>query len=89
MEDILNNDRIRIGRHIAELRKEKGISQIELAELSGVGSSHIARIETGKYSVGIDTLAKIGSVFGKEITFQEKLFRHPEKKETEWTKAPK
>lgn len=66
------NDRLRIGRQIAELRREAGISQERLAELSGVGYSHIARIELGRYSVGIDTLSKIGNVFKKEIDFTDK-----------------
>ena len=63
------NDRERIGKHISELRKEKGISQEKLAELSGVGYSHIARIELGRYSVGIDTLSKIANVFNCELDF--------------------
>ena len=66
------NDRERIGKRIAELRKEKGISQEKLAELSGVGYSHIARIEVGKYSVGIDTLSKIGKVFDCDVDFIQK-----------------
>ncbi len=78
MENILNNPefitrdndiRKYIGKRIAEMRKEAGISQVELAEKSGVGSSHIARIELGKYSVGVDTLQKIASVFGRKIDF--------------------
>ena len=63
------NERERIGRRIAELRHAAGISQEKLAELSGVGSSHIARIEMGRYSVGIDTLAKIAQVFKMQLDF--------------------
>ena len=63
------NDRERIGKRIAELRHAAGISQEKLAELSGVGSSHIARIEMGRYSVGIDTLAKIAQVFKMQLDF--------------------
>lgn len=77
----LDNDRTRIGKQIAELRSKMGISQEKLSELSGVGSSHIARIEKGLYSVGIDTLSKIAGVFGKELVFQEKVLRRPEKME--------
>ena len=62
-------ERERIGRRIAELRHDAGISQEKLAELSGVGSSHIARIEMGRYSVGIDTLAKIAQVFKMQLDF--------------------
>lgn len=66
------NERERIGKRIAELRAQMGISQAKLAELSGVGYSHIARIETGRYSVGIDTLAKIGDALGVELDFNMK-----------------
>lgn len=41
------NERERIGQRIAELRKEQGISQAKLSELTGIGSGHIARIELG------------------------------------------
>ena len=63
------NSRTLIGNRIAQFRKEAGISQEKLAELSGVGYAHIARIELGRYSVGIDTLEKIANVFGKKIDF--------------------
>jgi len=63
------NSRILIGNRISQFRKEAGISQEKLAELSGVGYAHIARIELGRYSVGIDTLEKIANVFGKKIDF--------------------
>ncbi len=63
------NDRERIGKRIAELRKEKGLSQIGLSELTGIASGNIARIEKGKYSTGIDLLGKIGDALGYELDF--------------------
>lgn len=66
------NDRERIGKQIAEIRKEKGISQAKLSELTGIGSGHIARIELGKYSTGIDTLSKIAEALGYKIDFIKK-----------------
>ena len=53
------SDRERIGARIAELRKAKGLTQAQLAEKTGFSQSNIGRIETGKYSVGLDVLAKI------------------------------
>lgn len=61
------NERERIGKRIADIRKETGISQAKLAEMSGLDQGHIARIELGKYNVGIDTLSKIAEVFHKKI----------------------
>jgi len=65
-------ERERIGKRIAELRIEKGLTQARLAELSGVGYGHIARIEQGRYSVGIDTLGKLGEALGVELGFKPK-----------------
>lgn len=65
-------ERERIGKRIAELRNEKDLSQAALAELSGVGQGHIARIEKGRYSVGIDVLAKIAGALGAKVEITEK-----------------
>lgn len=63
------NERERIGKRIAELRHARGLSQVQLAEISGVGYSHIARIEKGRYSVGIDTLSKISEALNVQVDF--------------------
>ena len=65
------NDRERIGKRIAQLRMEAGISQYKLAELTGLAPGNIARIETGKYSTGIDILSKIGDALGYQLDFIE------------------
>lgn len=62
-----DDERLRIGRRIAEIRKEKGMTQTQLAELCGLQQAHIARIENGKYSVGLDTLAQIADAMEARI----------------------
>jgi DNA-binding XRE family transcriptional regulator len=62
-------ERKRIGRRIAELRKEQDMTQAQLAERCGIAQAHIARIETGRYSVGLDTLAQIATALGRSIDF--------------------
>lgn len=52
-----------------ELRKEHGYSQAKLTELTGLDGGHIARMELGRYNVGIDTLSKIADAFNKNIDF--------------------
>lgn len=64
-----NSERLRIGQRIAELRKEQGMTQTQLAERCGLQQAHIARIETGRYSVGLDTLAQIATALGMKIDF--------------------
>lgn len=66
------NERERIGKRIAEIRKNKGISQAKLAELTNIAPGNIARIETGKYSTGIDLLSKIADALDFKLDFVEK-----------------
>ena len=61
--------RRRIGERIAELRTIERMTQLELAERTGLGRPHISRIESGTYSVGFDTLEKIAHALGKKIDF--------------------
>lgn len=47
---------------LAELRKARGLTQEELAERVGVTRTHIAKIESGKFSASVRLLAKIAKV---------------------------
>lgn len=51
--------RIRIGERISSARVEKGYTLRQLAEVSGVSSQNLTKIEHGKYNVSIDILGKI------------------------------
>lgn len=61
------SERQRIGHRIADLRKQKGMTQQDLAGLTGNQRNHISRIESGKYSVGFDTLQAIAEALGGTI----------------------
>ncbi len=43
------NEELRIKNNVAIVRKEKGLSQQELAKLVGVSRNTISSIETGQY----------------------------------------
>lgn len=60
---------IYIGKRIAMLRAERGMTQAELADKVGIKREHVSRIEAGKYSVGLKHLAKIAKAFNTEIDF--------------------
>lgn len=60
-------ERQRIGQRIADLRKAKGMTQQDLADRTGNQRNHISRIESGKYSVGFDTLQTIAEQFGMKV----------------------
>ena len=71
----MENDRIenrkRIGRKIADIRKRKGLTTIQLAELTGLQQSNINRIELGKYSADIDLIGKVAAALNFKIDFVE------------------
>lgn len=52
---------------IAELRKEKKLSQVELADIVGVTRQTITSIETGKYIASLPLAYKIAKYFGLKI----------------------
>jgi len=60
-------ERQRIGKRIAELRKGKKMTQAELAERSGLGQGHIARLEAGQYGATIDVLSSIAGAMDADI----------------------
>lgn len=64
-----NNDRLRIGKRIREIRETRGLEAKDLAKLAGIDASNLSRIENGKYSVGLDILTKIAIALGKKIDF--------------------
>lgn len=58
-----------VAKRIKVLRYEKGLTQAELASLSGVNRSYLADIEMGNRNFGIDTLERV--VFGLDLGFEE------------------
>lgn len=54
------------------LRKQKGLSQVELSGLVNLGKSAIGKIETGIIVPQLNTLLRILSALDVEITFKEK-----------------
>lgn len=66
------NDRERIGKRIAQIRMEAGISQYKLSDLTGLDQGNIARIEMGRYSTGIDVLSRIGDALKYQLDFVPK-----------------
>ena len=60
-------ERTRIGKKIRQIRLEKRIEAKDLAKLTDINAANLSRIEQGKYSVGLDILAKIASALGYHI----------------------
>jgi transcriptional regulator with XRE-family HTH domain len=50
-----------IGRRIAELRRERGLTQEKFAEALGVSVRYIQFVEAGDEKLGVPTLVKIAN----------------------------
>ena len=55
------------GQRIKLIRDERGMSQIQLAEILGVDPSHICRIEKGKGTCSISLIQKLATVLGVTV----------------------
>jgi ribosome-binding protein aMBF1 (putative translation factor) len=59
-----------IARQVAERRRERRLSQQELAELCGTTQSAIARLERGVRPPRLDTLARIANALDCDLDVQ-------------------
>lgn len=53
-----------LGKQISELRSLRGLNIEQLAEMAGVNSANIRKIENGKYNVNIDIVNRICDALG-------------------------
>ena len=67
MSQDIENTRLRIGERIAEMRKDKGMSQRQLAELTGIHHINIHKIEHGQINLTIDKLTVIAEALDAHV----------------------
>lgn len=56
-----------IGEYIRAKRKLYSLTQVELAERSGVGVRFVRELERGKATVQLDKVNQVLSLFGEEL----------------------
>ena len=59
--------RLEIAYQILKLRKQKRISQAELAKKIGTKQSNVARMETGQQNFTTDTLQKVAKALNRDL----------------------
>jgi transcriptional regulator with XRE-family HTH domain len=59
---------IRVGRRIRLLRSERGWTQQQLADMTGIGRVHVSELENGKREAGIKMLERIARTFNMNVT---------------------
>ena len=67
MNNYPNDIVVKIGNKIVQIRKDKGIKQLELAAYASIDERVIRRIETGKANPTIKTLEKISQGLGVKV----------------------
>ncbi len=57
----------KIGRLIAQIRQERGLTQAEFAKRLGTSQSAVNRIEHGKQNLSLETMGRISDVLNKQL----------------------
>ena len=72
-----------IGKTVAFLRKQSGLTQKKLADLAGVGKTVVFDIEKGKETVQINSLLKVFSVLNIKLQLSNPVIHLMEKSDEE------
>lgn len=67
-----NLDDVLLGKRVKIARKEKRLTQEELASLCDCTPTHICNIENGKIGISLDLLFKISILLGKSMDYFRK-----------------
>lgn len=59
---------VRLGRRLRELRNKRGWTQAYLAEVSGLGRSHISELENGRREAGLRALEMLAVSFRMSVS---------------------
>jgi DNA-binding XRE family transcriptional regulator len=62
--------RIAVGSELASARRGSGLTQVELAERSGVDQAEISRVERGASNPTVTTLVRLSSALGRRIALE-------------------
>jgi transcriptional regulator with XRE-family HTH domain len=63
-QGILMDIKQEFGKRLAQMRKERKISQEQLAELSGLNRPYISGIEHGKRNVSLEVIVSLAKALG-------------------------
>lgn len=55
---------------ILEARREKGITQKELSELTGIAQGDISKLESGSANPSVRTLERVATALGKRLKIE-------------------
>ena len=65
---MMKSEQIKLGKNLKRIRKQKNVSQGDIARALKVGRSFITNIENGKTNPTLATIAKIAKAVGVSIS---------------------
>jgi y4mF family transcriptional regulator len=60
-------EQLSLPEYIKQMRKQYGLTQVDLSEKSGVGLRFVRELEQGKQSLRMDKVNQVLSLFGGEL----------------------
>ena len=67
LENAVKETKTLFGKRVRALRKNKGLSQEELAEKTDISSKYLSRVEMGQHFPSIDTLDKLANALKVDL----------------------
>jgi transcriptional regulator with XRE-family HTH domain len=58
-----------LGEKIKQARKAKKLTQVELADIAGVNSNHLSRLERGVFQPSVDVLRSLAAALELSVDF--------------------
>lgn len=59
---------VALGKRIRQLRKDRGLRQIDLAELAGINENYVSDLELGRKEVCLRTINALATAFGISVS---------------------
>ncbi|MFK2717153.1 helix-turn-helix transcriptional regulator [Bacteroides fragilis] len=56
-----------IVKYVTQMRRETGLTQVDLSEKAGVGLRFVRELEQGKESLRLDKVNQVLSLFGSQV----------------------
>ena len=63
-----------IAEYVKRMRRETGLTQVDLSEKAGVGLRFVRELEQGKESLRLDKVNQVLSLFGSQVGVEKKSY---------------
>lgn len=63
----MGNEDLAIAAFVKDMRKKHGLTQVDLADKSGVGLRFVRELEQGKQTLRMDKINQVLRLFGRQV----------------------